>query len=207
MGGFKYFLGVCVGVVILTGCAPASNWNLNLNLYRQWIDFFNALVCLLLFGMPILVIIKLSSAGYATEQKKQNLISAWAGIFAGFALLIIYMVWFPNNILLGSSTTPSMNDFAPNNSTPWSSLSAMILSTLIGMVIGFASVYSLRKLGSCWRLAGVFNLSVVAIILIIVVNFIGGNASSVIPTITPGIGFGIFAHIVFIPGTLTKFFE
>jgi hypothetical protein len=174
-------------------------------LYNDWIAFFNILVCFILFGMPILVIIKLSSGGYATEQKKQNLISAWAGIFAGFAVLIIYMVWFPENIL--SPSTPTMSDVA-SPSTPWSILIGMISPTLMGVAIGFASLYALRKLASCWRLAGFFNLSVVAIILIITANYIGGNTAPVIPTaIIPGIGLGIIAHILLFPGTVTKFFE
>lgn len=205
MGGPRYFLGIWLGIVILTGCAPKSK----LDLYG-WVTFFDFLVWLFLLSMPILVIIKLSSGGYATQQKKQTLISAWAGIFAGFAVFIIYMAWFPNKVLPdGTNLAQDALSMTPNPTTPIPETPSLefILFTLLGVGIGFVALFVLRKLLSSWRLVGFFNLSVVAMVLIITVHFMGVDEGPAIPALIPGIGLGVLAHIVCVPDTLIKFFE
>jgi hypothetical protein len=203
MGGLKYFLGIWLGMIFLTGCTSVSTWTL----YSEMVTFFNLLVWLFLLSLPILVVVKLSSNGYTAENKKQTLISAWAGIFAGFALFIIYMVWFPGKVL---SNNNHQNDLAKakisTDGVPPALPVEFIVPTIIGVIIGFISLFALRKLASCWRLAGFFNLIVVAGVLIITVHFMGANDQPAVPAIIPGIGLGVLIHIICIPDTITKFF-
>lgn len=189
MGGLRYFLEICLVILLLTGCAPVNT----LSLYSEGISFFDFLVWLFLLGLPFLVIIKLSCSGCTIEQKKQNLTSAWAGIFAGIAVFVIHLVWFPGKPLGDpKSVLPSVE---------------IILSTLIGLIIGFISLFVLRMLASCWRLAGFFNFMIVAIILIIAVYSTESPSQSITRALISGIGLGICIHITLIPDTVTKFFK